>query len=425
MGVAVPAEPVHVERAERAMSAATQPEAKRHQLADALARDLAPIDWPAFWAEESPDEEWVVEQIVPAGRQVAIFSPAKAGKSLLAVDLAAATATGRSVLGRPAGPPRSVIYLDLEMTPTDLRERLSDLGYGPDDDLSKLAYYQLPSLPALDTDRGGQVLEALARRHAAELAVIDTMARAVDGAEDDADTYRAFYTHTGVRLKRMGVALLRLDHAGKDIGKGQRGSSGKADDVDVVFRLGIVEGCVVLTRTHSRIPWVPAEVTLRRELEPNLRHVLTDGGWPAGVADVARLLDQLGIPLDATTAGAVRTLKLAEKPRRRQLVGAALRFRRERDSTSKTVPENLGTGRAGESRELSGTGAAGRTHPQVKRSGTVPGTAGNGSASDTGTPFSPIRGTGPGTSPGTDDGAPGLSDDDLDSLFAVGDDHDA
>ena len=95
----------------------------------------------------------------------------------------------------------NVMYMDHEMTEADLRERLSDLGYGPDDDLSRLNYYQLPELPGLDRDVGGEVLVSTAVARGVQLVVVDTMARAVQGAESDADTYRAFYWHTGRRLK--------------------------------------------------------------------------------------------------------------------------------------------------------------------------------------------------------------------------------
>ena len=68
----------------------------------------------------------------------------QARQELACVDIVAAAATGRSVLGQLARDPIRILYIDLEMTEADLRERLTDLGYGPDDDLSNLAYYQLP-----------------------------------------------------------------------------------------------------------------------------------------------------------------------------------------------------------------------------------------------------------------------------------------
>jgi hypothetical protein len=305
-------------------------QSRRVPLAEQLARNIEPVDWAALWMDEHPEAEWLVEPIVPRGRQVAIYSPAKLGKSLLMLDVVAAMATGRSVLGQPAVAPVSVMYLDLEMTEQDLRDRLTDLGYGPEDDLSRLVYFQLPSLPDLDTDRGGQVLDALVAIYEPALVVIDTMARVVEGPEDDADTYRNFYKHTGTRLKQRGVSLARLDHAGKDLTRGQRGSSSKADDVDLVWQLNVIDDNVVLRRTHSRLSWVPAEVVLRRETEPNLRHVQTDGAWPAGTKEVADLLDEFDVPVDASVSMAMRTLKQANRGRRKTVVMAGLKWRRVR-----------------------------------------------------------------------------------------------
>ena len=123
---------------------------------------MTPINWDSFWSSEAPAEDWILEPIVAAGRQTAIYSTAKTGKSLLALDIAAAGATGRSVLGFPAREPINIVYVDLEMTEADLRERLVDLGYGPEDDLSRLSYFQLPSWPALDVELGGEILRSIA-----------------------------------------------------------------------------------------------------------------------------------------------------------------------------------------------------------------------------------------------------------------------
>lgn len=308
-----------------------RPERRTVPLAEQLARQIEPVSWGAFWSDDAPEPDaWLAEPLLPRGRLTVLYSPAKVGKSLLALDVAAALATGRELLGQPAAPPVRVAYIDAEMTEADLRERLVDLGYGPDDDLSRLVYFQLPSLPALDTERGGQVVAALADMHGAELVVLDTMARVVEGDENESDTYRDFYRYTGQRLKAAGVSLLRLDHAGKDPGRGQRGSSAKNDDADLVWRLSLVEDSVVLTRTHSRVSWVPAQVTLRRDLDPVLRHVLTDGAWPMGTAAVADVLDELEVPLDASVTAAMRALSGAGRGRRKAIVMSALKWRRVR-----------------------------------------------------------------------------------------------
>jgi hypothetical protein len=298
---------------------------------DVRSLGIEPIDWAQFWANEVTEPEFIIEPLFPAGRQTAIFAAAKVGKSLLMLDVGASAVTGRSVLGQAPKPPIRVLYLDMEMTESDLRERLTDLGYGPDDDLSGLAYYQLPSLPPLDREAGGEALAAIAADHRADLVVIDTMSRVVVGEENSADTIRAFYRHTGIRLKAMKIALARLDHMGKDGALGQRGTSAKADDLDVVFKLTAIDAThMTMTRTHTRVPWVPAELNLVRHEEPYLHHVVAEEGWPSGTAQVAELLDTLEVALDASASIAAKALRGASEGRRRVLVLAALKYRRTR-----------------------------------------------------------------------------------------------
>jgi hypothetical protein len=286
-------------------------------------------DWPAFWSDEQPmSNDWAIEPIVPAGRQVSIWARAKVGKSLLLLDLAAAAATGRSVLGQPGRDPVDVVYADLEMSADDLRDRMSDLGYGPDSDLSHLHYFQGGRIPPLDTAVGGEAAAATCAHHRARLLVVDTMARAVTGEENSSDTYRNFQLHTGGRLRALGVSVVCLDHGGKDPRQGSRGSSAKEDGADVIFSLGQVGEFLVLRCTHSRVPWVPTETVIKREEEPALRHVLAPVAYPAGSAECAELLDKLEVPLDASVRVAKAALKAAGEGRRDAVIAAALKYRR-------------------------------------------------------------------------------------------------
>lgn len=289
-----------------------------------------PIDWAEFWGREHIGEDWLVHPILPRGRQVALWARHKTGKSLLTLEVAAALATGRPCLSQGGGEPVDVIYLDMEMTEDDLHERLTDLGYGPEDDLSRLHYYLLPSLPPLDKAEGGHAVVGLAIRHQAKALVIDTMARVVAGDENEADTYRAFYRHTGLELKALGVSVLRLDHGGKDPTKGQRGSSGKGDDVDVVWQLRAVDAGLELVRDVSRMSWVPDKVALLRATEPHLRHTVISGGlWPAGTAQVASEMQGLGITSQMTQREALDLYRASGREGKTDVLRAAWRYLRE------------------------------------------------------------------------------------------------
>jgi hypothetical protein len=232
------------------------------------------IDWPAMWANEDVGHDWLVEPVLARGRAHALYAPAKAGKSLLALEIAASVASGRAAFHQGTAEPRNVLYCDFEMSETDVRERLENYGYGPDDNLDGFRYALLPASAPLDTAAGGEALVEAARLVEAELVVIDTLSRVLDGEENSADTLRAFYQHTGRPLKAAKVTLLRVDHAGKNLEKGARGTSAKNDDVDVVWQLTRrTDAELTLKATHRRFTWVPELVTLTIREDP-LRHQL-------------------------------------------------------------------------------------------------------------------------------------------------------
>lgn len=287
------------------------------------------IDWSTFWTKEFAVEEWAIEPFLPRGRSVALYSPAKAGKSLFVLDVLTRVATGQRVLDHPRGDPLTVVYFDLEMTDGDVYERLDDMGYGPEWDLSHLHYYVLPNLPPLDTPAGGEAVVALAREHEADIVVFDTTSRVISGKENDSDTLLSLYRNTGRPLKELGCTVLRLDHAGKDTEKGQRGTSAKNDDVDLVWELRPREGGLLLRATHRRQAWIPEAIELVRRESP-LRHELAMAGatWPGGTEACAEVLDSLNVPLDIKLNAAQRLLRENNAGVRREVISAALKFRK-------------------------------------------------------------------------------------------------
>ena len=294
---------------------------------------LAPylIDWPEFWATEHEEQEWLLEPLFAKGRSHALYAGAKTGKSYLVLAACAALATGRGFLAEHEGEPVHVLYLDYEMSPQDIRERLEEFGYGPDDDLSHLHYALLPSLPPLDTDAGGQALLDGAMALKVEFVIVDTTSRAIEGDENDADTIRAFYRHTGLRLKQNGIGWMRLDHAGKDVDRGQRGSSAKNDDVDVVARVERTDQGQRWIATHRRMSWYPelVEIVVAAGSDGVTRFATSHGhSWPAGTADLAKELDRLEVPVEASRKLARWYMDQAGVKGQNKVLGPALKWRR-------------------------------------------------------------------------------------------------
>ena len=330
------------------------------------------IDWKTFWTQEHVVEDWIAKPLIARARQTALFAGAKTGKSWLTLNVVAALATGKPILGHPPQAQVHVLYLDYEMVEADLYERLEQFGYTEEDDLSHLHYALIPSLPPLNTVEGASAIMRLCELTKAEVVVIDTTGRAIEGEENSADSYREFARTTGLALKRAGIACVRTDHAGKDGGKkhGQRGSSAKNDDVDIVYRLDKTDDGLMLVRTHTRISWVPEKIDLIVEDLDDIttirQRTRATKGWTAQEIDLAKHLDTLGIPKNAGVNETQRIAKeLGAKLGRKSVLSRAIQCRQL------PTPDPLETGTTLGNHPLDPMVAMGTTH-RTDRYGVVP-----------------------------------------------------
>lgn len=293
------------------------------------------LDWHALFNDET-EQDWVVEPLIPVGRLVALYSRPKVGKSLLMLELAVAISRGTPVLGTTLDRARRVLYVDHENDPRgDVRTRLEDMGIGPED-LDGLDYLSFPTMAALDSHLGGDQLMATAAAYSSEVIVIDTVSRAVAGEENSNDTWLSFYRHTGLRVKRAGLTLVRLDHSGKNEARGQRGGSAKSGDVDVIWRLSeeIRDQVYKLECEDHRLPIVEKVLTLHRETVPVLRHRVDSmgrvGSWQAKVTAIVDACDAAGLPNDAGRRLVGPVARAAGVSARGQVLDEAVRLRKLR-----------------------------------------------------------------------------------------------
>jgi hypothetical protein len=235
------------------------------------------------------------------------------------------------------------------MSESDIYERLINMGHGPDSDFQRFHYDLLPDLPPLDTHHGARrligMVDDLQRiyqdRHL--VVVLDTMGRAVEGPENDSDTVRAFYSHTGLALKQRGVTWARLDHAGKNLEvTSARGSSAKGDDVDVVWEIQKMEEGYALRREASRMSWVPPKVKLRLEEFP-LRFEVVAGLDPAGTKEFIAVLDELGAAGNLSVREVRALMKSLNLKATQSVVQAAVRHRKGfvTPGIGVPIPENV------------------------------------------------------------------------------------
>jgi hypothetical protein len=252
-----------------------------------IAAQYKSVDWARAFANQPTETRWLVEPIIEEGTVCAIFGVPDSHKSLFVLELSL----------RLARDWRTVVYIDQENRLTDLVNRLGAFGATPEE-LGCLHLYSYPELPALDTPRGGRHLKAIAVTHDADLVILDTTARMVEGSENDADTYHRLYRSSLLPLKGHGITSLRIDHPGKDPAKGQRGSSAKDGDADVIWWMQKMSGTKFrLSKRRDRTGNAPEYVELELRHNP-LRHEWARTGSRTG--DLVKLLDDAGVAADAS-----------------------------------------------------------------------------------------------------------------------------
>lgn len=285
---------------------------------------LTPLDWTCL--DQVCSAETVIPDVLNKGESGALIGSAGVGKSLLALDIGVALARGEPVLGRPARDPITVMYIDMENPQSELVQRLRCLGLAPTQMLGyPMLYFSFPDLPPLDTIGGGRTLALEVERYDPQLIVFDSISRFVAGKEDAADTWRDFYTHSMIPLRRHNRTVLRLDHQGHDTSKGARGSSAKRDDVDVAWIMKRRSNDVELKLDKGRGLGHPEKIELHRHSQP-LRHL------PIRVVskldDCIEAMNRLDVRVNASRDEAAETLRLSGYRFSNSVIGEALKARR-------------------------------------------------------------------------------------------------
>jgi RecA-family ATPase len=194
------------------------------------------------WSGKSvPPREWLVRDLVPSRTVTLLGGDGGTGKSLLALQLAYAVATGGAWLGRRVAG-GGALFISAEDDEAELHRRLADVvqaSGGSFDDLDRLTLRSLAGEDALLAmlDRIGGVLLASAlfreieKRIAEEnpaVAIFDTLADLFPGNENDRAQARQFVgLLRGLAIRRH-CAVLLLAHpslSGLNSGTGTSGST--------------------------------------------------------------------------------------------------------------------------------------------------------------------------------------------------------
>lgn len=184
---------------------------------------------------------WLVEGIIAENTDVALVAPSKFLKSFLATHLACHVATGKRWGNRAVAGPAAVFYCAAEGAHSLKTHRVTawEIAHG-DGAYTAERMHVSSTAPTLGSDSAAAFIEdARAQMQPGEKAglfIVDTMNRALNGADEDkSSTASAYFNMLAPIRAALGCSTLTVHHMGKDVDKGPRGSSAFFAGFDTVL----------------------------------------------------------------------------------------------------------------------------------------------------------------------------------------------
>ena len=235
-----------------------------------------------------PARAWTVPLWIPAGRVTLMTGEGGAGKTRLALMLAAARASGaRRWTAYETGPeldglPEPVIFASWEDDREEFQRRLYDWpavsGNAPEA-LGRLlgenfAYLDMAAAGPIwtagrfDGEAGqltetGAALRAEAERRGTRLLILDPLAAAFSGNENDRGQVRQFMADWGAWAYEWNCAVVIVSHPPKNTGAVYSGSTDWRNAARAVLVLDHVDGCTRLSCDKSSLGPKPEPLVLR------------------------------------------------------------------------------------------------------------------------------------------------------------------
>jgi len=194
---------------------------------------LQPLGLSDFLKLDIPAREMLLAPILPERSLAMLYAPRGLGKSWLALSIGVAVAAGAPLLRWSVPRQRNVLYVDGEMPLVSLQERLKAISvpFGtdiPNAGFRILAADQIEGGINLSSEEGQLSLEPLLED--VDLLILDNLLTLASNISESASDAWVPIQNWLLRLRRQGIAVLLVHHAGTN-GR-QRGTSRREDALD-------------------------------------------------------------------------------------------------------------------------------------------------------------------------------------------------
>ncbi len=211
------------------------------QLNDVLVIDrLVAVDADEFMAEDIPEREALMtgpsDPLLYKQSINQLFAHRGTGKTLLALAIAKALATGSEFLKWKCDKAHRVMYIEGELPQKQLQTRIKTV-VGQTSGFLKVVTLdkQVKNLiPSLHTVEGQDLVDSLIRAHQSEVLILDSISTLTSFGTNDEENWLSFLRWL-MTLRSRGLCIIFLHHAGKS--GMQRGHSRSEDQLDVSIKL--------------------------------------------------------------------------------------------------------------------------------------------------------------------------------------------
>src|SRR5215204_7172162 len=174
-----------------------------------------PLSFQQFVNLDIPPREMLLRPILPEKSLGMLYAPRGIGKTLLALSMGLAVASGANLLRWSAPRSRRFLYVDGEMTVADLQQRLAQIAAGlgrevPNDAFRILAADQTDRGINLATEEGQEGINRVL--DGTDLIVLDNLSTLFPhGSENAGDAWVPMQNWL-LKLRRSGVSVLFVHH---------------------------------------------------------------------------------------------------------------------------------------------------------------------------------------------------------------------
>jgi len=189
-----------------------------------------------------PEPEYILKPWLCTGESALVSVKAGVGKTFFGMEVARAiTLTEKAFGGRWTAPlPRRVVYLDGEMGAAAMKSRGRMMNLDTENFIYVDALNQDETVRVNLADlRFQEAVMNLLKFREAEVLIIDNLATLYNPGENPNSTlYTDALNHFILKLRKEKIAVLIIDHEGKGVAGGPRGTSAKTDIAHVCHLAG-------------------------------------------------------------------------------------------------------------------------------------------------------------------------------------------